>query len=231
MRWSLIFSLVALAVLTVYPADAFAWGHRGGGCSSCGNACGSCSSGGGGGCNACGGMVMMGGGCQSCNMGGAQMGGCQSCNMGSGCQTCYYMPASSSTCTSGCCTSNDCGMASCPQCAAAPSVHNPSIARLFIHLPDTAALKIDGQQTQATSSGRQLRSFKTPTLDPGFTYTYTLTAQDRDGTSWQRKIAIQAGETRVIELQSPTVMAKKKLVDDGQVAWVKAPSDVKLAGR
>lgn len=68
-------------------------------------------------------------------------------------------------------------------------------ARLVVHVPADATLTIDGQPTQSRSD---TRTFVSPPLEPGKTYTYTLRAEmNRDGrTVTDRKtVEVRAGQT------------------------------------
>jgi uncharacterized protein (TIGR03000 family) len=83
----------------------------------------------------------------------------------------------------------DLGLAEEPVAAAAAA---PAI--VTVRVPEKARLLIDGKATSLTSN---VRKFETPTLTPGKTYYYTLTAEvDRDGEtlSQTRRVLLQAGK-------------------------------------
>lgn len=73
-------------------------------------------------------------------------------------------------------------------------------ATIIVHLPAEAALTIDGQPTQSTSG---TRTFTSPPLEPGKTYSYTLRAEmNRDGRlqNVKRTIDVQAGQPTEVTL-------------------------------
>ncbi|HTU89049.1 MAG TPA: TIGR03000 domain-containing protein [Gemmataceae bacterium] len=66
-------------------------------------------------------------------------------------------------------------------------------ATIVVHLPAEASLSIDGQQTQQRSD---TRTFTSPPLEPGKTYTYTIRAEmKRDGhlLSDTQTVTVRAG--------------------------------------
>jgi len=76
-------------------------------------------------------------------------------------------------------------------------------ATLVVELPADATLTVDGTATTSTSSSRV---FITPALQPGRTYTYTLSAQVmRDGgvQTVTREVAVRAGEQTQVQLDIP----------------------------
>jgi len=83
---------------------------------------------------------------------------------------------------------------------------NPAVANqaneatIVVHLPQEANLTIDGQPTQSRSA---TRTFHSPPLDPGKTYTYTLRAEsNRDGNfiNAKKTIEVRAGQRTEVTL-------------------------------
>lgn len=76
-----------------------------------------------------------------------------------------------------------------------PAVSNQANeATIVVHLPQDANLTIDGQATQSRSA---TRTFRSPPLESGKTYTYTLRAEsNRDGqfVNAKKTIEVRAGE-------------------------------------
>jgi uncharacterized protein (TIGR03000 family) len=73
-------------------------------------------------------------------------------------------------------------------------------ATIVVSLPADATLKVDGVATKATSA---VRTFATPTLDFGQSYSYTLTAEVvRDGKALTavEQITVRAGQTTQVQL-------------------------------
>jgi uncharacterized protein (TIGR03000 family) len=73
-------------------------------------------------------------------------------------------------------------------------------ATIVVHLPAEATLTIDGQPTQSTSS---TRTFISPPLEPGKTYSYTLRAEmNRDGRaqSVKKTIDVRPGQPTEVTL-------------------------------
>jgi uncharacterized protein (TIGR03000 family) len=82
-----------------------------------------------------------------------------------------------------------------------PGTANPgNQATITVHLPADANLTIDGQPTQSTSG---TRTFLSPPLQQGKTYTYTLRAEvNRDGRKMdvKKNIDVQAGRRTEVNL-------------------------------
>src|SRR5262249_53785060 len=77
-------------------------------------------------------------------------------------------------------------------------------ATITVHLPADANLTIDGQPTNSTSD---TRTFVSPPLKPGKTYTYTLRAEtNRDGRPREVKktVDVQAGRPTDVTLDFRT---------------------------
>ncbi|HEY7313494.1 MAG TPA: TIGR03000 domain-containing protein [Gemmataceae bacterium] len=73
-------------------------------------------------------------------------------------------------------------------------------ATIVVHLPAEATLTIDGQPTQSTSG---TRTFTSPPLEPGKTYSYTLKAEmKRDGRprNVKKTIDVRAGQPTEVTL-------------------------------
>lgn len=73
-------------------------------------------------------------------------------------------------------------------------------ATIIVHLPAEATLTIDGQPTQSKSG---TRTFTSPPLEPGKTYSYTLRAEmNRDGRlqNVKKTIDVQAGRPTEVTL-------------------------------
>jgi len=76
----------------------------------------------------------------------------------------------------------------------------PTQATIVVSLPADATLKVDGMATRSTSG---LRTFATPTLSPGQSYHYTLTAEVvRDGQTLtaNQQITVRAGQITNVDL-------------------------------
>jgi uncharacterized protein (TIGR03000 family) len=85
----------------------------------------------------------------------------------------------------------------------------PEPATLVVSLPASARLTVDGTPTRSTSG---LRTFTSPTLEPGKTFAYTLTASyTRDGqpVSVTKRVKIEAGQTVKVSLHSATAVASR----------------------
>jgi uncharacterized protein (TIGR03000 family) len=73
-------------------------------------------------------------------------------------------------------------------------------AMLVVHLPADAVLTVDDQATTATST---VRTFRTPDLEFGHEYVYTLRAQVGDQILSQQ-VTVRAGQQTTVRLE-PTV--------------------------
>jgi len=92
-------------------------------------------------------------------------------------QSLYYTPAPTAT----------------PTTTTLPATDNR--ARIMVRLPADAALWVDGEPTRQTGSERE---FTTPSLTPGDTFTYTLTArwtQGNDPVEKTIKVDVRANQT------------------------------------
>jgi len=83
-----------------------------------------------------------------------------------------------------------------------PTVGNQANeATIVVHLPQDANLTIDGQATQSRSA---TRTFRSPPLEQGKTYTYTLRAEaNRDGhfVTTKKTVDVRAGERSEVTFQ------------------------------
>ena len=80
------------------------------------------------------------------------------------------------------------------------NANQANAATIIVHLPAEATLTIDGQPTQSTSG---TRTFTSPPLEPGKTYSYTLRAEmNREGRSRNVKktIDVRAGQPTEVTL-------------------------------
>ncbi len=76
-------------------------------------------------------------------------------------------------------------------------------ATIIVHLPEAAALTVDGKPTTSTSATRR---FYSPPLEPGKSYHYTFVARmERDGkeVKAERRVEVHAGERREITITMP----------------------------
>jgi uncharacterized protein (TIGR03000 family) len=76
-------------------------------------------------------------------------------------------------------------------------------ARLIVSLPAEAKLKIEGEATKSTGSER---TFVTPTLEAGKTYSWTLDVevmQDDKPVTWTQKVSLEPGKTARVSLTVP----------------------------
>ncbi|HWG45600.1 MAG TPA: TIGR03000 domain-containing protein [Gemmataceae bacterium] len=84
-----------------------------------------------------------------------------------------------------------------------PTSNSGNEATIIVHLPANARLTIDGQATQSTSG---TRTFVSPPLEAGKTYTYTLRGElDRNGRMVNAKqtVDVHAGGVSEITLDFP----------------------------
>jgi uncharacterized protein (TIGR03000 family) len=83
----------------------------------------------------------------------------------------------------------------------------PVPATLVVNLPADAVLTVDGERTTSTSAQRV---FRTPALNPGRDFEYTLTAKvvraGREEVIEQR-VTVRAGEQTTVRLELPTPAA------------------------
>jgi len=188
---------VVLLLAVTAGGESADLGRKGGrGCHGCSGCCGyvSCY-----GCHGCSGCY----GCHGC-YGGYTCHGCCGCYghvvSCHGCCGCYghvHVPVYS------CCGYAPAGggHAGHGKRAAAES---SNAATVVVTLPADAKLTIDGNATTSTSS---TRTFETPALDAGKTYSYTLEATyQKDGKAVvvNKKITIEAGKTTNVDLnQAP----------------------------
>jgi uncharacterized protein (TIGR03000 family) len=85
----------------------------------------------------------------------------------------------------------------------------PSDAILVVHLPDSARLTVDGNATTSTSD---VRMFRTPELQDGKVYHYTLRAQvTQDGKTQTvtRRVSVRRGEETHVNLDFATQVAAR----------------------
>jgi uncharacterized protein (TIGR03000 family) len=97
-------------------------------------------------------------------------------------------------------------------------------ATIIVHLPGDAKLTIDGAPTRSTSAER---SFITPPLEVGKTFSYTLQAQFVRGDqtiSVTKEIAVRAGENAFISLGQPWMSAATPAYDYGAAPNISRPS-------
>lgn len=216
------YSMVLMAALTT-GTDVPDMGRRGG-CHGCGGGCyGGCYGGMGMGYGGCGGMGMgmgMGyGGCMGMGMG---YGGCGGMGMGYGGTGMSwgggyggYALNNASPFLGGYANSPiiATGNWGTPIVSTFGTNLNPAIAQsnyfnpasaneatLVVNAPAEASLTIDGEQTQQRSA---TRTFTTPSLEPGKTYTYTLRAElNRDGRTIRdsKKVEVRAGQRSEVTL-------------------------------
>lgn len=96
----------------------------------------------------------------------------------------------------------------------APPSHT---ARVELRLPDPEAqVWIDGAKTSV--AGRT-RTYESPRLDPGPGYTYTVTAAwNKDGriVTEERKVAIEAGKTTLVDFTRPAAATSKQPAAAGE---------------
>jgi uncharacterized protein (TIGR03000 family) len=93
--------------------------------------------------------------------------------------------------------------------SSAVTVDNKMPATMIVDLPAEANLTIDGEATHAASSQR---TFSSPPLQPGKTYSYTLQAEvTRNGqkSTVVRNVDVRAGQVSRISLAFPTQTARK----------------------
>jgi uncharacterized protein (TIGR03000 family) len=79
-----------------------------------------------------------------------------------------------------------------------PDTSNGNRATIIVHVPESATLTVDGQQTTSTSATRR---FSSSTLEPGKTYHYNFEARmDRDGKAVRanRRVDFAAGDQKEI---------------------------------
>ncbi len=83
-------------------------------------------------------------------------------------------------------------------------------ATIVVHLPADAKLTFDGEGTKSTSA---TRTFVTPELKPGTSYSYTVKAEVmKDGKPVvieQKKVSFRAGQTTEVTLGEPSGIASR----------------------
>lgn len=201
-RTNLLALAAVCAALIAMPTDVLARGGRRG--------CG-----GGGGCGGCGGYV---GGCGGC---GGYYGGCGGCGMTMGCGGCggcgggIVMPYAGAyhggiltqpwTGDTGGKKKGDTGGKK--KKGGTDDIPNeislPVEASIVVNLPANARLTIDGQATTSTGS---LRVFRTPALEQGHSYTYTLRAEiEREGRTEtvSHQVVVRPGEQTRLDIAIP----------------------------
>lgn len=213
------YSMVLLAALTT-AVDMPDRGRRGGGCHGCygGMSWGGCY-GGGGGCYGMG-MGGWGGGCYGMGWGGGGCGGCYGMGMGGwggyGMGRGGYVLNGSYPMIGNYAYSPMIGNYGTPLASANGAILTPGMTQSFyanpalanqaneativVHLPQDANLTIDGQATQSRSP---TRIFRSPPLERGKTYTYTLQAEtNRDGhfVNTKKTVEVRAGEQSEVTL-------------------------------
>jgi uncharacterized protein (TIGR03000 family) len=192
MRKLLLIAAVSATLVLLGVATASA-GHRGG-CGGRGH--GGCGSGG---CGS-GGCGYGGGGCGSggCGYGGGYAGG------GSGgCSTCGSASYGGSGYAMSTCTGPSCNVAATGGSAYATTQRQE--ATLLVSLPANATLLVDDYQTKSTSANRV---FRTPALDAGKEFHYTLTAQvptaDGKMETITKQVTVRAGESTRVNIEAPS---------------------------
>jgi uncharacterized protein (TIGR03000 family) len=213
------YSMVLMAALTT-GTDMPDLGRRGGGCCGCygGMSWGGCYGGGWGGCYG-GGW----GGCRGGGWGGCYGGGCWGGGyaMSYGCGGGYggyswggmspgmgyaYMPMTTygSTLATPLIAGNILnGAPGTTQSFFLNPATQGSQATIIVHLPENATLTFDGEATQSRSG---TRTFVSPPLDQGKTYTYTLRGEmNRNGrkVNARKTIEVRAGKTTEVNLNFP----------------------------
>jgi uncharacterized protein (TIGR03000 family) len=192
MRKLLLIAAVSATLVLLGVANASA-GHRGcGGGRGHGGGCGH----GGGGCGYGGGGGGYGGG--GCGYGGGYGGGCSTCGSASYGGSGYAM----STCTGPYCNvAATGGYASATAVASTPRQE----ATLLVSLPANATLLVDDYQTKSTSPNRV---FRTPALETGKDFHYTLTAQvptaDGKMETITKQVTVRAGESTRVNIEAPS---------------------------
>jgi uncharacterized protein (TIGR03000 family) len=187
---------VASALLGLLSVGSVSAGHRGG----CGGGHHGC-----GGHGGCGGSSS----CGSCGYGGCGSGGCGSYGYG-GCSTCgggaYVHAAGAAYCPT--CTGPDCPRGHASLTVGGPAIAAaPAEATLVVTLPADAKLLVDDYQTTSTSAER---TFRTPALEAGKDFSYTLTAQVvRNGKteSITKEVTVRAGAETRVSIDAPAAAA------------------------
>jgi len=202
MRKLLLIAAVSATLVFLGVANASA-GHRGcggrghhGGCGS-----GGCGSGGYGGC-----------GSGGCGYGGGSYGY-------SGCSTCGYAsavaPASGMASAAPYCTGPNCGGGYAAAGGYVPfralAAAERQEATLLVSLPENATLVIDDYQTKSTSANRV---FRTPALETGKDFHYTLKAQvptaDGKVETITKEVTVRAGESTRVNIEAPSAAVAAK---------------------
>jgi uncharacterized protein (TIGR03000 family) len=83
-------------------------------------------------------------------------------------------------------------------------------ATLVVQLPAEAKLTIEGHATQSTEAER---SFVSPPLEPGKTYSYALKAtiiRDEKPVQVDRTVFVRAGETTRVQMEFPSLAVAQK---------------------
>jgi uncharacterized protein (TIGR03000 family) len=117
---------------------------------------------------------------------------------GGGCSSCY---SGCSTCSTGTCANGVCVVAS------AATTAGEAASTILVQLPADALLTIDGKATTSTSS---VRSFRTPSLPTGHTYTYTMEARMNNGEVVTQQVNFRAGEQTLVRFAMPTATVAQR---------------------
>jgi uncharacterized protein (TIGR03000 family) len=100
-------------------------------------------------------------------------------------------------------------VASAPAVPAQPVIP-ANAATIEVTLPSDATLTVDGAATTSTSS---VRTFVSPSLTPGKTFSYTMQAKyqyNGQPVTVSKKVIVEAGKTSRINLNGgPTAVASK----------------------
>ena len=151
------------------------------------------------------------GGCKGCSGCGTYVASCSGCSGCRGYASSCYGGGYASSCYGGhshhghhgCCghiQHGCCGTVIHSSPAKKMAAASPNAATVVVTLPADAKLTIDGTATTSTSSER---TFETPDLVVGKTYSYTLEATfQKEGKSVvvSKKVTIEAGKTSTIDL-------------------------------
>jgi len=81
-------------------------------------------------------------------------------------------------------------------------------ARIIVKVAEGATLTVDGHATKSTAA---VRTFQSPALQPGRTFTYTLQAEvvkDGEKVVVTKKVEVEAGKTTNVDLTSAEVASK-----------------------
>jgi uncharacterized protein (TIGR03000 family) len=103
-----------------------------------------------------------------------------------------------------------------------------TMARVLLKAPLDVQIKVDGQLTERTEVEQ---AFPTPKLEPGMTYSYTVTAEAiRDGktVTASKKVRVMAGEEAQVDFNDLAAEAAEQATNSVAQITVNVPQDARV---